>query len=177
MQDTQIASHHSLHNFKHNAEYDSWWSMRSQDNQNTGVGILIQKQFSKYVQKVYKISTRIIFIDLFFPGQKKLRFFSLYAPQRTKQQRLERINFFNKVIQHINNAKNQNMHVILSGDFNASPDNLIIYLQRKSSSLPHHLQLIYYLYQNNFLDIHPTVDNKKFPTFIDRGSSRKSRID
>src|SRR5688572_20882643 len=81
VQDTQIASHHSLHNFKQNKEYDSWWSIRSQSNQNTGVGILIQKQFSKYVQKVYKISARIIFIDLFFPGRKKLRFFSLYAPQ------------------------------------------------------------------------------------------------
>ena len=176
IQDTRLTTSQSTHNFKYNKDYDFWHSPRSSSNICTGVGILIHKDYSKYVQKVYKINPRVIFVDLYFPGKKKLRIFSLYALQKLNRHLNDRSIFFNTVIQHYNYAHQHNFHTILIGDFNASPEDLVISYQRRKN-VPHHLRLLHYFDQHNLIDMHPKIDGKKIATYYSSSHNTKSRID
>src|SRR5215471_13413788 len=108
---------HSLTSTKH-----SYWSYDPSDNYG-GVGFIVSSFVSKYIQKVHRLKSRFIALDLFLPA-KKLKLINIYGHQRadfnSKGRALQQ-----HVFQHIKDAEASGFTVIISGDFNLDPSTYI----------------------------------------------------
>jgi len=142
----------TLHNnkvsFRHKNDefYESYWTNATE--KCTGVGLLVNKYWAKYIQRINNKWDRYLTVDLFLSGKVKLKVIVIYAPSNI--QHLEEIKEFNKDILNILDcSKKEKFSVLIMGDFNADPDKLNdLLLDNKNPSIKY--QLISSLKNRNF---------------------------
>ena len=106
---------------KFDPNFSSFWSTTI--NVHTGVGILIKRSWSIYVQKTFLDNDRFIYVDLFLAGHIKLRVFSIYLhAKRTSATKKEHLNLHKIILEHIKDGLKSDFKIILLGDFNANLD-------------------------------------------------------
>jgi exonuclease III len=151
----------------------SFWSSRI--NETAGVGILIKRSWAIYVQKTFLDSDRFIYIDLYLPGDLKLRVFSIYlhasqdATSKTNRLKLHKV-----IINHIKDGLKGNFKIVLLGDFNADLDT---YWHNVNNNIAQRWRFDFYtqIFDLNFLDLYDICHDTPTPTF--QKGSLSSRID
>ncbi|CAJ0637455.1 12048_t:CDS:1 [Entrophospora sp. SA101] len=97
----KVASHALKNN-----DFEVWWSSNDKSPTSSGVGLMIKKSISIYVQKVKESNGRIIYADLFLPHQK-IRIINVYinSSMSTEWDRKERLQTENETISIIEEGK------------------------------------------------------------------------
>ena len=120
LSETKLSSRAAEFINKHPSPYISWWNCDDKNKDGTGVGIIMDKHTSKFVQKVsgekdYK--GRILYVDLYMKGHSKLRVIQTYihANNIEKQQTLI---LYEKILKIIDQAQQNDFKIIIMGDFN-----------------------------------------------------------
>ncbi|CAJ0826013.1 9747_t:CDS:2 [Entrophospora sp. SA101] len=166
----KVASHALKNN-----DFEVWWSSNDKSPTSSGVGLMIKKSISIYVQKVKESNGRIIYADLFLPHQK-IRIINVYINSSTSTEwdRKERLQTENETISIIEEGKKNNYSNIIIGDFNADPDKLELdRMNNKKIDRKYHL--IKFLQNKNYIDIHTNIEDDKCYTWKNNNST--SRID
>ena len=169
--------------YKKDPDFVSFWSKPDpNDSPAAGVGLLINKKWSRFITKSFLDNNRFIYIDLFLNGHVKLRVFSLYihtSPSNPQDKHNRRI--LQKQLLHIiDDSIREHYHVIFMGDFNTDIDdfNRLLY-SGKSSGWK--FDFIKGLFQKNFLDLHDISNDNPKPTFIpsysDKHKTTPKRLD
>jgi len=169
----------TLHNnkvsFRHKNDefYELYWTNATE--KCTGVGLLVNKSWAKYIQQINNKQDRYLTVDLFFSSKIKLRIIVLYASSNIQQ--LDEIKDFNKDILNIlDNSKKEKFSVLIMGDFNADPDKLNdLLLDNKIPSIKY--QLINTLKHRNFYESFRQCHTDDQRNFTWSNSLYKSRID
>ncbi|KAI1720326.1 endonuclease-reverse transcriptase domain-containing protein [Ditylenchus destructor] len=86
-----------------------------QDGKIGGVGFIVHKEMTKFVQEVRLISHRIATLQLKLPKQRPLKIIQVYAPHSGYDDE-EIENFYSEVEQHLDDPRKT---TIIMGDFNA----------------------------------------------------------
>ncbi|GBC53193.1 hypothetical protein GLOIN_2v1770668 [Rhizophagus irregularis DAOM 181602=DAOM 197198] len=157
---------HFQHNFK------SYWAPSpSNSRPHDGVGLLLRHPLHKHVQKIDPWKGRLLKLDLFF-HQTKISIISVYIPPYHSIHYKERDAIFARLNLWLDNARSNNYHVIILGDFNAD--------EISHSHLPrHHLKILRSLSSRYFTDhqSHTSLISGPSPTFYyQNGSSRLDYI-
>src|SRR5688500_14768491 len=77
LSETKLSHQRSKLIYKRNENYDAFFN-NDGDNHSTGVGIIISKQYAKYVHRSKGYKGRVIYVDLFMKGKVKLRIIQVY---------------------------------------------------------------------------------------------------
>ena len=144
----------TLHNnkvsFRHKNDdfYESFWTNAT--DKCIGVGLLVNKYWAKYIQRINNKEDRYITVDLFLSGKVKFRVIVVYAPSNI--QHLEEIKSFNNdILKILDESKKEKFSILIMGDFNADPDKLNdLLLDNKTPSIKY--QLIIKLKNQNFYE-------------------------
>ncbi|CAJ0637458.1 12051_t:CDS:2 [Entrophospora sp. SA101] len=172
--ETKMSKKVASHALKNN-DFEVWWSSNDKSPTSSGVGLMIKKSISIYVQKVKESNGRIIYADLFLPHQK-IRIINVYINSSTSTEwdRKERLQTENETISIIEEGKKNNYSNIIIGDFNADPDKLELdRMNNKKIDRKYHL--IKFLQNKNYIDIHTNIEDDKCYTWKNNNST--SRID
>ncbi|GET63950.1 RNA-directed DNA polymerase from mobile element jockey-like isoform X1 [Rhizophagus irregularis DAOM 181602=DAOM 197198] len=81
-----------------------------------GVSLFIHNSLATHVQFYQSHSSRILFVDLFFKGNVKLRIFVVYIPPTNDL--VLRYEVIDQIISLISQTSSQNFHHAICGDFN-----------------------------------------------------------
>jgi exonuclease III len=84
-----------------------------------GVGLILKKEYADHVYHHHTEKGRFQLLDLQFKNKHKLRIINLYSPYSNDELRSD---IFNKTKTKILDAFQNNMSIILLGDFNADPN-------------------------------------------------------
>src|SRR5215216_1113456 len=94
--------HKSDQNYKNKFDpnFSSYWS--TPINTHAGVGLLIKRTWSNYVQRTFLENDRLIYVDLFLAGHIKLRVFSIYLhASRSTSTKNDRLKLHKIILDHI----------------------------------------------------------------------------
>jgi len=157
---------------KEQSFYDTFWS--NNFNKFTGVGLLINKQWSKYIHRIYKSNERYIYADLYLAGHIKLRVIVTYIHANMSEKE-ERINLQNEIIDIIKNSNYKKYYTIIMGDFNTNIDRYNNKINN-NAKINWKYNLIHNLFQNNYVDLYEISNDDTTPTWIGPNNN-SSRID
>src|SRR5438034_23078 len=154
-------------NFACNSDthYRTFWTPKLPSNVSGGLGLIIHKKYSKFVQLVTRWSYRILAIDLYMAGRNKLRIINVYIPpinsiSHNTNLRQDTINETLRLTKEVSNS-----HCIILGDFNMDLDDFT-YKANQGSHIPSSYNLFSYLRNHNFTDSHPIFEDYTIPTFV-----------
>ena len=82
--DTRLTSTVSKHTYKYE-DYHPYWNPMSSSGFSGGVGLLIKKELTTYIQSVKCWKDRILYIDIYLEGRIKLRILITYIPPTSLQ--------------------------------------------------------------------------------------------
>jgi len=159
-----------------NTEYSSWWDAEG-TQLASGVGLIIRTQLTKHVRLVKSYKGRIIYVDFYFKGKNKLRVIQFYN-YADSNHKCENLELYNKIHEIIKEAIKFKFHIVIMGDFNLKPDDIITNAPKscKKKNIPLWRRKIFtilnkYLFQDTaaYLSNHPEY------TWFNKTSS--SRID
>lgn len=121
LSETKLKDNTAKYCFKQHKDYITYFDNNSTTPHGTGVGLIIHNTIAKYVHKVGRHKGRIIYIDLFLKGHKKLRIIQIYmnANIRERSQIEETYCILKNIVEE---ANTENSYIILMGDFNISPE-------------------------------------------------------
>src|SRR6266511_2855467 len=103
--------------FTNNSRYDFFWSIEDSNNLTAGgVCLVINKHLSRHIQSYNSFKGRLVYVDLNFKRNVKLRIIQLYNPPRHRKSLSEEIYY--KLKSYIVEGQNKQFHVIVMGDFN-----------------------------------------------------------
>ena len=159
-------------NFACNSDsnYRTFWTPKLPLSVSGGLGLIIHKQYSKFVQHVTRWSDRILAIDLYMAGRNKLRIINVYIPplNSTSHNTNLRQDTINETLRLIKDVSNS--HCIILGDFNMDLDDFT-YKANQGSHIPSSYNLFSYLRNHNFTDSHPIFEDYTIPTFVRKNAS------
>jgi len=158
---------------KHDPNFSSYWSTTI--NTHAGVGLLIKRSWSNYVQKTFLENDRFIYVDLYLCGHIKLRIFSIYLhANRSAATKTACLKLHNLILEHIKDGLKSDFKIILLGDFNA---NLNKYWNRINECRSLHWKYNFYqrIFALDFLDLYDICHDTPQPTFFSKKSN--TRID
>src|SRR3989337_2237081 len=103
--------------FTNHPKYDFYWSIENSDNLTAGgVGLIINKHLSRHVQSHKNFKGRLVYVDLNFKSNVKLRIIQIYNPPKHRKLLSEEIYY--QLKNYIIEGQNKRFHVIVMGDFN-----------------------------------------------------------
>src|SRR5271154_3808958 len=156
--------------YRSDPDYSSWWESPPTAN-FAGVGLLINKSISKYVQSVKGYKGRVLRVTLYLKGCVKLCIILCYIPANTRDRSI-RTDIDKFILDNIAYHHDHGFHIMLLGDFNASPERLSILLEA-NKPIPWKLNLIRQLRRLNFIDTYLQFhDSPKCTWFSSTSSSR-----
>src|SRR5277367_5364693 len=153
--------------------YRAFWSFDPADRCG-GVGFLLSSFVFKYVQRVHRLGSRFIAVDLFFPS-RKLKIVNVYNYQ-TNDFWQKGLAFSRYIISHLKQAQTDGFQVIILGDFNLDP-HIYYHAWKTGHSIPKHFSLLDFLFLSDYSDLYPVDSNGlEFSTHYVNARST-SRID
>ena len=138
--------------YKNNKQYASYFTSNSNQVRGSGTGIIIERQYNSYVRRHNCYKGRIIYIDMYMKGKYKLRIIQTYI-NANKKERTEIEDIFDFIIKTIKEGKQQNMKILLMGDFNINYEEYIAIKARNGTRW--YYRLFQFLENNNIID---TID-------------------
>jgi ribonuclease HI/endonuclease/exonuclease/phosphatase family metal-dependent hydrolase len=158
--ETKIALNKSNKFFNTN-NFTYYWSCL--DNSAEGTAIMINNSLKSHIHKILCCPGGAIAIDLYFKHDFKFRIISTYLSSTNSS---NRHNTQQKVTQWIQQALSINLHPIILGDFNISPN--------INNPLMSKTPIISFLHNNNMYDLADHTNNTQHTW---ESSRYKSRID
>ncbi|RIA86229.1 Endonuclease/exonuclease/phosphatase, partial [Glomus cerebriforme] len=119
LSETKLIQSKARHIYKKQKNYNSYFNNDSINPSGSGVGIIISKNYDKYVQKYNGYKGRVIYVDLFMQGNMKLRIIQVYLNANFGD-RDEVLTTHKYIITLIEQSQKDNFKIILLGDFNVS---------------------------------------------------------
>src|SRR6266498_5491755 len=106
--------------WKYDPTYTSWWNCNVDSPWSASVGLIVKKEYAKYVQEVNGYKGRVIYMKLYMQGRFKLMIIQVYihANDQDKKDKLDVYRFIDDLLK---SAKKDQFKVIIMGDFNADP--------------------------------------------------------
>src|ERR1043165_6429516 len=77
LSETKLSQQRSKHIYTGNQHYNAYFN-NDGDQHSTGVGIIVSKDYSKYIHRAIGYKGRVLYIDLFMKGRIKLRIIQVY---------------------------------------------------------------------------------------------------
>ena len=181
LSETKLSQQCSKHIYTRNQHYDAYFN-NDGDQHSTGVGIIVSKQYLKYIHRAIGYKGRVLYIDLFMKGRIKLCIVQVYLHANFNNNNKKEILDLHAYIENlILKSYKDNYRVIIMGDFNVDPK---CYEQslRTNGSFHWKFNIINKLYAQNMFD---TVDlcqditsQTPFDTYIpNQQNQTSSRID
>src|SRR5436190_1632928 len=111
-------------NFKeHNDKYFTYFHNKNEHSMGAGIGLIIDKNISKFITKKGSFMGRIIFIDLELKGKNRVRIIQVYIYAKfDNNNKVEINNVYKQINNLIDEAQKKQTKIILMGDFNANPE-------------------------------------------------------
>src|SRR5271154_138119 len=115
LSETKLSPTSSKNIYKTNDRYNAFFHNIA-TSPHAGVGILISKEYSKFIHKVKFFSGRVIYIDLFMQGRIKLRIIQVYINSNPAD-KVDIIKLHKDISKIIGEAQKDHYKVIIMGDF------------------------------------------------------------
>jgi len=181
LSETKLSQQRSKHIYTRNQHYDAYFN-NDGDQHSTGIGIIVSKQYSKYIHRAIGYKGRVLYIDLLMKGRIKLRIVQVYLHANFNNNNKKEVLDLHAYIENlILKSYKENYRIIIMGDFNVDPK---CYEQslRTNGSFHWKYNIINKLYAQNMFD---TVDfcqditpQTPFDTYIpNQQNQTSSRID
>jgi exonuclease III len=142
----------------------------------SGVGIIIKKSISQHIFRHFDYKGRFIYIDMQMKNKTKLRIFQIYL-HTSNYDIQQRVQTQKVLIEHIQQAINDNFKIFVMGDFNVNPDKP----RHNETKYKRQFQIIQDLKNRCFFDIFDTIYdiNPTTPhnTWFNTAGTLTSRID
>jgi exonuclease III len=181
LSETKLSKRQSKLIYFKNDLYKAYFTNDSDSPMGSGVGIILSRDYYRYVHRSSSYKGRVIHVDLFMKGRVKLRIIQLYSHANFTGTRnsVEELNKY--MIDLLKQSRRDRYHVILMGDFNVSQE---AYLQEyhRTGTCHWKYNLLHYLYHSDLKEtidlFHDVTLSTPFNTFIPRQqTSSPSRID
>ncbi|CAB4429734.1 unnamed protein product [Rhizophagus irregularis] len=159
--------------YKNNKDITTWWSCDDDNHFSTGVGILMNNDYAKYVIKKDIIEGRALKLTLLLKGKIRFTIIAIYnfSNNSYKDDILE---FYQKLEEIVIAEKKLQAKIVCAGDFNASYD--IAIAQQKANRKIFWKDRIFQIFKKNVMvNINLVYHDKPLNTW--NRSDKKSRID
>ncbi|CAB4406685.1 unnamed protein product [Rhizophagus irregularis] len=159
--------------YKNNKDITTWWSCDDDNHFSTGVRILMNNDYAKYVIKKDIIEGRALKLTLLLKGKIRFTIIAIYnfLNNSYKDDILE---FYQKLEEIVIAEKKLQAKIVCVGDFNASYD--IAMAQQKANRKIFWKDRIFQIFKKNVMvDINLIYHDKPLNTW--NRSDKKSRID
>src|SRR6266498_120223 len=160
--DTRLPMINASYELNQLSNYSAYWNPLSASASSGGVGLIIRKTISKYVQKVTHWKDRILHADLYMAGRRCIKIISVYIPPVSKHNRALRDETINEILRILKNSIH--MECIIMGDFNDKID-LFHHNYAQGMTTLKRFPLFTYLINEGYTDIHPVIENQVIPTY------------
>jgi len=134
LSETKLNPTASKYIFKNNQHYKAYFNNDSTSPTGSGVRIVIDNSYAKYIQKINGYKGRMIYIDLYMKGRMKLRIIQVYLPASSTGLREYTLDLYNCIEKTIIEASRAKSRIILMGDFNIQYEKYIKYYRRNGNS-------------------------------------------
>src|SRR3954465_14651413 len=78
LSETKLTNRSSKYIYKNNSEYITYFNNKDEYTMGSEVSLIFSKEYANYIHHVQEYKERIIYADLFFKGQFKLRIIQVY---------------------------------------------------------------------------------------------------
>ncbi len=182
LSETKLSNSTAAFSFKQfNNKYTSFFNNDTSSTNGSGVGIIVSKDYAKFIHKTEAYKGRVLFMDLIMKGRVKIRIFQIYLPTTTTGMRDYTTDLYKYIIDKIKDALRCHSRIIIMGDFNI---NLEKYLKQYRRNGYTHWQnsLFKDLQRLNLVDTitlcHDITPTTPFNTFVPNHPNQSpSRID
>jgi exonuclease III len=118
--ETHLTNKQTKYYLKNDQKYIGFFNNDDTTVRETGVGIIIDREYAKHIFNIGYYKGRIIYLDLMFKKKTKIRIIQFYGKPLSQIVINKRIiqEFQKEVTNLVKTAKATNMEVILMGDFN-----------------------------------------------------------
>ena len=121
LSETKLSQQRSKHIYTRNQHYDAYFN-NDGDQHSTGVGIIVSKEYSKYIHRAIGYKGRVLYVDLFMKGRIKLRIIQVYFHANFNNNNKKEILDLHAYIENlISKSYKEHYRVIIMGDFNVDP--------------------------------------------------------
>ncbi|PKY58859.1 DNase I-like protein [Rhizophagus irregularis] len=159
--------------YKDNKDITTWWSCDDDNHFSTGVGIIMDNNYAKFVIKKDIIEGRALKLTLLLKGKIRFTIIAIYNFSNNSYKD-EIIEFYKKLEEIIIVEKKLQAKIICAGDFNACYDTMIA--QQKANRKIFWKERIFQILKKNVMvDINLIYHDKPLNTW--NRSDKKSRID
>jgi exonuclease III/ribonuclease HI len=167
--------------YKNNKHYKAFFNNNSNNINGSGVGIIIDNNYSRYIQNKGGFKGRVIYLDMFLKGHIKIRIIQIYLQANFTGTRNEIQDIHRYIINLIETAHKKNTKVILMGDFNVNPEKYKK-AYRINGSFQWKYNILHELKNNNMVDMvdlyNDITEDKTYATYIPKQLDySQSRID
>ena len=148
--ETKLRNSSVEHLYRNEKDYKSWWSCDDTNSFSTGVGIIMDNNYAKYVQKREIFKGRLLHLTMYMKGNIRLSIILVYnyANNTMKTEILELYDELNRIVKE---AQKAHSRIIVLGDFNTSYDDYI-QKHKNQSSIPWKMNIFVKLKSSKFKD-------------------------
>src|SRR5579871_1017736 len=148
LSETKLSRINSRYIMRNSSQFVQFFNNDSDTPNGSGVGILISKDYAKYVHTCKGFKGRVIYIDLFMKGRVKIRVIQIYLHATTSNNRKNIEEIYKYIYDLLDFSRKNNYKVILMGDFNIDYAKYKQEYRRKGSfnwvmEIYHKLKVIY----------------------------------
>ncbi|PKK70287.1 hypothetical protein RhiirC2_712018 [Rhizophagus irregularis] len=129
--ETKLQNSSVEHIYRNEKDYKSWWACNDDNYYSTGVGIIMENNYAKYVQTQDDFKGRLLHLTMFMKGKTHLSIIVIYN-YANNTQKSEILELYTKLENILKEEKKLQNRVIILGDFNINYDE---YLERKKKEL------------------------------------------
>ncbi|PKY48161.1 hypothetical protein RhiirA4_421951 [Rhizophagus irregularis] len=159
--------------YKNNKDITTWWSYDDDNHFSTGVRIIMDNNYAKFVIKKDIIEGRALKLTLLLKGKIRFTIIAIYNFSNNSYKD-EIIEFYKKLEDIIIAEKKLQAKIVCAGDFNACYDTMIA--QQKANRKIFWKERIFQILKKNVMvDINLIYHDKPLNTW--NRSDKKSRID
>jgi exonuclease III len=177
---TKLNTQCSKQLYKMNEYYDAFFSSIPTPN-SKGVGLIISKTYSRFIQRVKGHDGRVIYVDMYLKGRIKLRVIQVYLHANLAGNKEELLSLHKYVVDLIHKSQNEHYRIVLMGDFNVDPKHYLHALNT-TGSFQWKYSIIHSLISKNLTDVtalcHDVSTTAPYDTFYPvQQNYNSSRID
>ena len=179
--ETKLTNKAAQHMFR-STNFRFFYNNNSTSPLSQGVGLLIDNNYAKFIQKSGGFKGRILYVDMFLKGRIKLRIIQVYLHANFHSEFKEDIEAtHNFLIRLIEESQWQSQHIIVMGDFNVNPTK---YQMEYNQTGRFHwkYKILHELFTHNMIDtvnlLHDIdVNNPYYTFFPGQNNFSPSRLD
>ena len=120
--ETKLTDKLSKHIYKNNPNYVAYFNNNNEHPMGTGVGLIFSKEYANKIHKVQGYKGRIIYADIYFKGNTKIRIIQVYLHANFTGNRIPIEETRTKLTEYIEDAQRRNFKLVVMGDFNVNPE-------------------------------------------------------